>query len=255
MTQAATTDVVDQLARRLRLPLLAGDEAGDASPETTYRHDPDTIRLVRLAVARPSDDEVLPDLRWVNDAVGNVTFQEDLSADVVWFDNPTVQPHREHVDDARHRPIEATGHTHALTCSGTAGVKRHWYRPCGLGLQAHAADGGDPRGYTQRDTFDAQGNLTAMSHRSALAWDAFDRLANVHTTSRYPYAGADDEDDADDHALVTRVEHDRFYVYDSSGRRVGKVRAAPSSGALRREERLQRRVCADRRSNHTCHEC
>jgi RHS repeat-associated protein len=273
-------------ARGQRTKVLAGDDTGDASLETTYSYDADTFRLVRLAVTRLTDDELLQDIRWVHDAVGNVTFQEDLGTDAVWFDNTTVQPHREYAYDALERLIEATGREHDSTFSGTGGDTRQTHRPYGLGPKAHAADGNALRSYTQRYeyddvgnlrvlrhvvgvdttertyayteevdgslfnnrllsttvgsttyplTYDAHGNVTSMSHLPEMAWDAFDRLASVQTTARYPDVGADDEDEDE---LETPVDHDWFYVYDGSGQRVRKVRAASSSGVLRWEERL-----------------
>jgi RHS repeat-associated protein len=273
-------------ARGQRTKVLAGDDTGDASLETTYSYDADTFRLVRLAVTRLTDDEVLQDIRWVHDAVGNVTFQEDLGTDAVWFDNTTVQPHREYAYDALDRLIEATGREHQSTFSATGGDTRQTHRPYGLGPKAHAADGNALRSYTQRYeyddvgnlrvlrhvvgvdttertyayteevdgslfnnrllsttvgsttyplTYDAHGNVTSMSHLPEMAWDAFDRLASVQTTARYPDVGADDEDEDE---LETPVDHDWFYVYDGAGQRVRKVRAASSSGVLRWEERL-----------------
>jgi YD repeat-containing protein len=273
-------------ARGQRTKVLAGDDTGDASLETTYSYDADTFRLVRLAVTRLTDDEVLQDIRWVHDAVGNVTFQEDLGTDAVWFDNTTVQPHRKYAYDALDRLIEATGREHQSTFSATGGDTRQTHRPYGLGPKAHAADGGALRSYTQRYeyddvgnlrvlrhivgvditertyayttevdgsnhnnrllsttvgsttyplTYDAHGNVTSMSHLPEMAWDAFDRLASVQTTARYPDVGADDEDEDE---LETPVDHDWFYVYDGAGQRVRKVRAASSSGVLRWEERL-----------------
>ena len=154
-------------ARGQRVVVRTGDVSGAAAVQTDHSYAPETFRLLRIRTERLSDDAVLQDYRWVHDAVGNITFQENQGDDTIWYDNGTIAPHRAYRYDALDRLTEATGREHASTfdtSAGYPGSQGQTSSPYGTGPVAHKADGTALRSYTQTYTYDDVGNFLELRH-------------------------------------------------------------------------------------------
>ena len=140
-------------------PLRITDAHGNGTT-TTYAYDPETFRLVRLETVRDSDDEVLQNLAYTYDPVGNITEIKDSAQQTVFFDNDVVTPSTRYVYDALYRLIQATGREHA---GGMADVQRD-QNDVPLRNLPHANDAQAVRNYIEQYVYDAVGNIVSMRH-------------------------------------------------------------------------------------------
>ena len=159
-------------ARGHRLVVTKGTKTGTTdtpSLTTTHVYDPNTFRLLRMRTVRdrPSGTDVLQDLRYVHDALGNITLRVDGAQDTVYFDNAAVTAEQTYAYDALDRLVDARGREHTGTFhepEGGFGVRRQKNVPYGRGPNAHRGDGTALRRYTQVFSYDAVGNLAEVVH-------------------------------------------------------------------------------------------
>jgi RHS repeat-associated protein len=237
-----------------------------------FEYDPLTFQLVRLRTERSS--EVLQDLHYTFDPVGNITQVHDEAKHPVYFRNSEVQPCSEYTYDALYRLVEATGREHL-------GQQKEPLPPRGRGNHVHRlhapSDGKAFARYLEGYTYDAVGNLLSVKHKGASTsnpgWtrsyvyaDGNNRLNSSsigETTEQFEYAGP-----AGKHGNITRMPHlpvmewdfrdqlqvtsqqvvrdgatpeSTYYVYDITGQRVRKVtehQADPGQSPTRKCERL-----------------
>ena len=234
---------------------------------TNYSYDRETFRLIRLET-RKADNQLLQDLRYTYDPVGNITHLEDRSIPTVFFGNQKVEPAAVYTYDALYRLIEATGREHIGQL--TFDQQDNWDdRPF---LKKYGA--GDAlawRNYTQNYRYDATGNILEMNHsvgtgswtRDYVYESNNNRLNTTEVGSQtytYPHHLQ--------HGFVTFMPHlqvmnwnfrdelqavaqqrrtdggtpeTTYYVYDSDGQRVRKVTenaANPGATPTRKSERL-----------------
>lgn len=225
---------------------------------TAYTYDEISLRLTRIHTTRTSDGAAVQDLRYVYDAVGNIVEVDDLAQQSVFFANAQVSPRQRYTYDALYQLATAEGreHTsqgHAVSSELTPGVLpdtndpaalRAWtetysydavgnlvevqhvaaggnwtrayvYDAAGNRLLSNAAPG-DPAGgpYSHAYAYDAHGNMTAMPHLAAIDWDYADRMQHADL------GGGGDV----------------WFVYDSAGNRVRKVRV--NQAGTQSEERV-----------------
>ena len=130
---------------------------------TTYDHDPLTFRLTRLRTT--SGGQVLQDLNYTYDPVGNITHRQDDAQPTIFFRNRMVAPSSDYVYDAVYRLIEATGREHL----GQIGNAANPPTPpdadnlVHLGL-VHPGDGNAMGTYRESFVHDAVGNLRELRH-------------------------------------------------------------------------------------------
>jgi RHS repeat-associated protein len=129
---------------------------------TRYGYDSETFRLIHLHSSRGAD--VLQDLSYTYDPVGNVTETFDAAIQPVWFRDERVDGRSEYVYDASHRLIEATSREHARYESAP--------RPFARTADPTAFPVTDEtlRAYTQRYAYDAVGNILEMRHEATGGW-------------------------------------------------------------------------------------
>ena len=133
---------------------------------TAYAYDPLTFQLDRLTTRRGAD--LLQDLRYGYDAVGNPTQVSDHAQQETFFRNHVVRPTARYVYDALYRLTEATGREHL----GQAHAGRPEPIPPSatdaprIGLP-QPGDGAAMARYTERYAYDEVGNLLEVRHRSA----------------------------------------------------------------------------------------
>ncbi|MBW4441093.1 MAG: VCBS repeat-containing protein [Plectolyngbya sp. WJT66-NPBG17] len=129
----------------------------------TYRYDRQTFTLIRLT-SRKSGGELLQDLRFTFDAVGNVSHIEDRAIPLQFFNNQMVSGTTTYRYDAIYRLAEATGRENNAVLS--FGAKDNWNDSGYL----HDVNAGDPaalRNYTQFYSYDPLGNITRMRHQAS----------------------------------------------------------------------------------------
>lgn len=124
--------------------------------ETAYAYDPLTFRLTRLTTTRGSD--VLQDMAYRYDPLGNIVRITDLAQDAVIQNNQSIAPTRTYVYDSIARLVRADGREHV---GQTQPDQR--FRPDGL-TPANASDIGGLRSYSERWLFDAIGNIERWEH-------------------------------------------------------------------------------------------
>ncbi|HMK26025.1 MAG TPA: SpvB/TcaC N-terminal domain-containing protein [Chitinophagaceae bacterium] len=130
---------------------------------TKFFYDKETFRLKRLESKR-QNNEVLQDLFYTFDPVGNITAIEDKAIPISFFANTVIEPLSEFTYDALYRIVEATGRENSAALN--FGDCDNWDdRPF-----MHSLNPGDPmavRNYTQHYQYDAVGNILEMKHVAA----------------------------------------------------------------------------------------
>lgn len=215
---------------------------------TQFGYDAHTYRLTELQTYRGND--VLQDLHYYYDPVGNITEIKDQAQQSVYFDNAVVNPSQKFEYDALYRLIKATGREHASTSTQSP---QH-QEPSHLGGVPEANNLQALANYIETYSYDVVGNLTHMHHQAAQSWNRYYHYAyqsqsgNVTnrllatsannlapTTAHYQY---------DTHGNMTQMPHlagmqwdfidqlkevdlggggTAYYVYDAAGQRNRKV--------------------------------
>ena len=130
---------------------------------TKYYYDKETFRLKRLESLRRNGD-VLQDLFYTYDPVGNISAIEDKAIPISFFANTRIEPVSEYSYDALYRLVEATGRENNAALAFD--VNDNWND----GAFMHSVNPGDPmsvRDYKQRFQYDEAGNITEMRHQAA----------------------------------------------------------------------------------------
>lgn len=213
---------------------------------TALTYDLKDERLLQLKSCRGGKpDEVLQDLSYGYDCVGNVLSVRDAAQPVQWSDNTRLEALSTFTYDSLYQLIEASGRENPGNGSGA--------RPTGL-VSFGATEGQRPRQYRQAYTYDAGGNLTRLQHIPSRG-SGYTRHITVSVQSNHslelnsgqtqPGLGSGFDQNGNLHGLepgqtliwnwrnqlqrvtqVTRVnstDDDEIYVYDSSGARALKI--------------------------------
>ncbi|WP_249384284.1 RHS repeat domain-containing protein [Pseudomonas fluorescens] len=206
---------------------------------TALHYAPEDGRLTRLQATR--NDELLQDLRYAYDPVGNVLSIEDAALPIRYFANQRIEPINRYGYDSLYQLIKATGweagsanqgplwssindpaavtqytQTYRYDRGGNLleltheGAQKHSHRLLAAAQSNRCLpvlDGVEPDEEDFRNGFDANGNLLALQPGQSLHWDLRNQLREVRPVER---DGA-----ADDHEQ---------YVYGADGMRLRKVR-------------------------------
>jgi len=130
---------------------------------TRFHYDKETFRLKQLESKRLNGD-VLQNLFYTFDAVGNITQVEDKAIPVNFFANSVIEPISEYTYDALYRLTAATGRENNAALN--FGTCDHWNDKPFL----NAMNPGNPmavRNYRQSYQYDAVGNIREMRHLAA----------------------------------------------------------------------------------------
>jgi RHS repeat-associated protein len=213
---------------------------------TTYRYDKKSLRLLRLRTTRNAGAEVLQDLNYTFDPVGNISFIRDDAQQTIFFNNQQVEPHNDYVYDAIYRLIEAAGREHVgnNTAPGAYDEQRT--------NLSHKGDGNLIQQYKQRYTYDAVGNILTMQQVNGWSrtftynntnnylltaqanTDAgtpftytYDEHGNMKALPHLPLMEWNSKDQLQHVGITASANNDlsqnAYYVYDGSGQRVRKV--------------------------------
>lgn len=206
---------------------VTSQQAGNGVTTTTTCSAVDG-RLLLLRASRA--DEVLQDLRYTYDPVGNALTIEDAATPTDWFNGEEVNPLSEYRYDTLYQLIQATGRENAQQGTGITDRRRNYtetyvYDAGGNLLtlahtqatpQTMKVDGRSNRSLPMPDEscppdiergFDANGNQLTLEGAQAMAWDARNQLQRVTHVAR-----------------VDGIDDDEVYAYGADGQRCRKLR-------------------------------
>ena len=128
--------------------------------KTTYTYDRETFRLLTIKSSRPNND-LLQELHYTYDAVGNITETEDRAIPTRFFANQMVEPRNRYTYDAVYRLTEAQGKEHIAQVNHDS--CDNWNDLPFL-KKYNPNDDMPWRNYTQRYSYDLVGNILEMRH-------------------------------------------------------------------------------------------
>jgi RHS repeat-associated protein len=138
---------------------------------TTYAYDRLTFRLVQLKTSRPvfaksglpilKNANVLQDLQYTSDPVGNITEIRDDAFQLAFFQNEVVDAVSRYAYDAIYRLTESTGRENFQA----SGAPRQ-FEDDPIPVQFPVSQPDALRNYTQTYSYDSAGNLEQMRHVS-----------------------------------------------------------------------------------------
>ncbi len=208
--------------------------------KTAYLYDKKSFRLTRMYTTGKNGTDLIADLNYSFDAMGNISSVTDAAQQSLYFSNAVVNPSGDYVYDALYNLIAASGREHIgqnqpptpldeyrtnLPQPGDGSAMRNYsqqylYDPAGNLMQMiHSAGAGswtrnfncqpsnnqlissDIGGITENFVYDAHGNTIAMPHLPLMDWNFKDGLQHVD--------------------LIGGGQV--YYTYDSNGQRVRKV--------------------------------
>ncbi|KAA1187616.1 RHS repeat protein [Photorhabdus heterorhabditis] len=211
---------------------------------TEYTYEPETQRLIGIKTHRPSDSQVLQDLRYEYDPVGNViSIRNDAEATRFWH-NQKVVPENTYNYDSLYQLISATGREMA-----NISQQKHQFPSPALPY-----DNNTYTNYLRTYTHDRSGNLTKIQHSSPATQNNYTTNLTISNNSNRAVLDSLTTDPAQVDALfdtgghqkllmpgqnlswnargelqqVTSVDHENisdreWYRYDSNGMRLLKV--------------------------------
>ncbi|PZF73903.1 SpvB/TcaC N-terminal domain-containing protein [Taibaiella soli] len=127
--------------------------------KTSYVYDPLTYRLTRLLTIGLVNNNILQDLNYAYDAVGNITYIRDNAQKTVFFDNSLVSADQDFTYDALYRLIKAKGREQTNTPSFPTADN--------VSDIDSTPSSNNPlalRNYTQHYCYDAVGNIMKLKH-------------------------------------------------------------------------------------------
>ncbi|MBK8644836.1 MAG: insecticidal toxin complex protein [Saprospiraceae bacterium] len=130
---------------------------------TRYAYDEKTFRLSNLKSSKANGD-LLQDLYYTYDAVGNITTIEDKAIPIQFFANAIIEPKSEYTYDALYRLIEATGRENNVALN--FGNQDNWNDAAYL-QQLNAGQAMNMHTYTQKYDYDVVGNILRMQHQAS----------------------------------------------------------------------------------------
>lgn len=129
---------------------------------TRYDYDLSTFRLTRLFSTRNNGSEVLQDLKYYYDPVGNITDMQDDAQQTIFFANTMVEPHSSYTYDPLYRLLLAEGREQIGQSNNPADPKHNYIVDSGV----NPNDGQAMRRYTQEYEYDKLGNILRVSHHA-----------------------------------------------------------------------------------------
>ncbi|MEI6767268.1 MAG: RHS repeat-associated core domain-containing protein, partial [Bacteroidota bacterium] len=207
---------------------------------TRYYYDDKTFRLNRLKTTRNSGADVLLDLNYIYDAVGNIVEINDNAAQTFYYDNSVIAPQQQFWYDPLYRLVKATGRELvSLAMPGHSDFANNIPLP-NPGNSAM-------QNYTEYFTFDALGNITNLDHYTSGQTPNWTREYYYNSNNNYllshiqnqtppnytyddhgnmltmPHLSALECDFKDRLVKTTRGTESTYYRYNSSGERSRKI--------------------------------
>ena len=252
-------------ARGQREQIVFGDSNNNNLATTTYQYDKQTFRLLHLRTTKANGD-LLQDLYYTYDPVGNISEIENKAIPTVFFNNFIIEPKGLYLYDALYRLIEAEGKEHAGQAINFAQCD-NWSDQNFLKSYS-PGDAMAWRKYTQKYLYDPAGNILETNHNATAgnwtktyAYETGNNRLNQTQVGGQTYAYAHHPQ----HGFISSLPHlslmawnfkdelqatakqvvcnnnnppeTTYYVYDSNGQRVRKI-TETNGGGSKKEERL-----------------
>lgn len=133
---------------------------------TKYSYEPTTLRLIKLKSTRNSQPNVLQDISYTYDPVGNITQTNDQLVKVVFSGNQEVKPVLDYTYDALYQLIKATGRQHKGINSNTYknNTDQGSFKQSMYGVTPSLNNATALECYTIKYTYDNSGNLINKNH-------------------------------------------------------------------------------------------
>lgn len=128
--------------------------------KTTYFYHQKNHRLIRLKTTRGVPAELLQDIEYNYDPVGNITFIEDKAQQTIFFDGQIVNAQNDYTYDAFYQLKQASGREHI----GQTGIKPVLDQVDTGKVLPHKGDGQAMRNYIRLFDYDKAGNLLSSTH-------------------------------------------------------------------------------------------
>jgi RHS repeat-associated protein len=224
---------IDYNARGQRTKIVYGNGS-----ETTFTYDEENFRLTRLLTTRSTGNDILQDLNYSYDSVGNITQVEDDAQQTIYFNNTVIEPISTFEYDALYRLTKATGRELAslqlpintdfvnnipVPNTGSNAMQtytqqysydklgnilqmrsvNHWTRNYYYDTATNRLLKHEEHGQNEY-TYDAHGNMLTMPHLTNMVWDYKDELISASNGTV-----------------------NSFYNYDAEGNRTRKVVVKP----------------------------
>ena len=209
--------------------------------KTRYYYNPLNFRLTRILTTRNSGIDILQDLNYTYDTVGNIIGQTDNAQQTFYFNNSVIAPTGTYTYDSLYRLIQATGRELTsltdpnqndfpdnIPCPNPAGNAMqnytHNYVYDALGnMQSNAWKTYEyttannyllgHNGLTNQYTYDAHGNMLTMPHLSNMDWDYQDQLHSAGNGTFISYYNYDLEGNRSRKVVVkNNIREERYYV-------------------------------------------
>ncbi|MCD4813872.1 toxin [bacterium] len=238
--------------------------------KTVYEYEPETFRLISLKTIRQSDDQKLQNIEYTYDPVGNITKLNDKSHKQVFQNNQNVKSKHDYTYDALYRLEKAKGREHTGLEVPDYYKNINSFKQSQFISLANPNDDNKLDNYTRKYSYDLAGNLHKIKHTAADSSRSFTRKIKVDDlTNRAvlkPETGPVHFDDFfDDNGNCTQLENiaalawnyrdniskavvierptdpddAEYYVYDSGGNRVRKVKETwQGAGVTEVEEKI-----------------
>ena len=234
------------------------------STKTDYTYERETFRLTGLKTIRTSDNTELQDITYTYDPVGNITRIMDDSHERVFHAGQIIDAENKFIYDALYRLTEAVGREHLalnnpldansgqfknsvfvnlndgqnlakytqlysydnagnlvqIRHQSTANSARNFTRNMVVAPNSNRAIP-DSMGTDTTNFFDANGNMAALEHLAGIDWNYRNNICKATIISR-----------------PNSVDDAEYYVYNSAGQRVRKVKEALVSGNTLIEEKI-----------------
>jgi RHS repeat-associated protein len=181
---------------------------------TRYAYDPDTFRLIGLQTTRPEGANLLQDLSYAYDPVGNITTIADAAQQTNFYNNQVVTPAAAYTYDAIYRLVGASGREHI---GQTTAAPVGWDDSARMALALPLAnDAQAMRNYNQAYEYDAVGNITSVAHTAT--GGGWTRAYNYPTASNQlastVVAGVTEPYAYDAHGNITSMPHVSLMQWD-----------------------------------------
>ena len=209
--------------------------------KTRYYYNPLNFRLTRILTTRNSGIDILQDLNYTYDTVGNIIGQTDNAQQTFYFNNSVIAPTGTYTYDSLYRLIQATGRELTsltdpnqndfpdnIPCPNPAGNAMqnytHNYVYDALGnMQSNAWKTYEyttannyllgHNGLTNQYTYDAHGNMLTMPHLSNMDWDYQDQLHSAGNGTFISYYNYDLEGNRSRKVVVkNNIREERYYM-------------------------------------------
>lgn len=222
--------------------------------QTSYTYEWTTQRLVRLLSTRQqTDQQIVQDISYTYDPVGNLTRSWDRSIETIFYKNQQVDPMSDYTYDAYYRLTIASGRQHPGINANTYknNITQDSFKQSIFSQLPAAGDGSALENYRETYTYDDSGNLINKQHTAASSSYSVDGTVNDNNNhlKEFEYDASGNQRQISINNTVTlsyncceklvractierpdEADDSDYYVYDSAEDRILKVNERMAQG-------------------------